>query len=158
MNIETIASLALLVAASIAACAFFALDIKKLKHNNFNSKEFYDSITSTDEAFSIKRIIVLAMLVALFTQLALTSQWVVLIIAAVVLILGIALLLGTLKTKPRITSRIITLAALQIVLAAAIVVVVGITNGIYYAGVAALAIAAFSYAITLAVNAILPHK
>ncbi len=116
-----IANLTLLAAALFALCAMLRWDSLMQQLNGFSNHRYNTWLRQSGELTSIKRLTVLAVLIACFTTMAQTSWIVVMILAAVLIGQGIALFMAKhekpVKHDKRVT--ILLLSALVIALIAA---------------------------------------
>lgn len=113
-----IANLTLLAAALFALCAMLRWDSLMQLLNGFSNHRYNTWLRQSGELTSIKRLTVLAVLIACFTTMAQTSWIVVMILAAVLVGQGIALFMAK-HEKPDKRVTILLLSALVIAVIAA---------------------------------------
>jgi len=96
--ITIIAHITLLVAALFGLCAMLLRwDVRVLQLNDYSNSEFNNWLRNSGELSSIKRLAVLAVLVGTCTTMAQASWMVTMLLAAVLIALGIAVL----RRKPQ---------------------------------------------------------
>jgi len=87
-----IAHIILLIAALFALCIMMRWDIMILQRNDYNNSQYNKWLKKSSEFTSIKRLVILAVLLASCTTMARYSWIVVVILAVTLLVLGIVML------------------------------------------------------------------
>ena len=152
MTVGNIISILFILASLSLLVCMTRCDVAQIRSLNYDSRRYYEWITETDEYLTVKRILSLVVFIASVTTMAMDSEWVVAILAACVIAMTVRLAMRriepSLSGDRRATTLLITVVAFVIVVTA----VVALTTGLYYAGVAAIFLATFSYVVTLAFN------
>ena len=111
----------LLAAALIDLCAMLRWDASCMRENDYSQSSYYNLLRTSGELTSLKRLLVLAVLIATCTTMAQMSWIVVILLAAVLVAQGIALLFSRQveKTGKRGTALIATGVVITLLLAGA---------------------------------------
>lgn len=151
---ELIAVILLLVSALGAGLLMLRRDALMLQQAELHPVRFYGLVTEREEYLTVHRIVLLVVLIASVTTMAMSSPYVVALLALFLVGLDVA----ALRAKPADdvpaalsapARRVMWVTAVLLVLVAGLTV---ITSGLYGGAVAALAFATFSYAPSLAVG------
>jgi len=105
MPITTTAQITLLAATLLALFAMVRRDLTNLQNNGFSNSRYYDWLLESSEFSSPKRILAFAVLLGSFTTMALTSWMVIMLLAAVIAMLGIAMLLRRQDKPAKLSGR-----------------------------------------------------
>ena len=92
MTITTIANITLLVAALLALVAMLRQDMLNLQQSGYSNSRYNAWLKQSGDISSLKRLLVLAVLIGTFTNMAMASWMVVMLLAAVLVALAVSML------------------------------------------------------------------
>lgn len=157
MDISTIVNFAFIAVLIIAFCAIIRWDMYMLQQKEFDTEIYYDWVRGSDETYSTKRCILMAVFLGSTTNFAATSWMVMVIFTAAILLLDIYLIRKIFREPLKVSKRII-FTYLVILLATICIVTTLVvtsktleqkTRDIIYS---VLFFTSFSYALSLASN------
>ena len=152
MTVATIIYILFLVAGLALLAFMLGADLLQMEKLDFDNQRFYDWLTSSDEYLTVKRILALVVFIASVTTMAIDSPYVVAALAVALGALTFALT-KRIHLKPVLHNpRSLRLMGVVLAFMLIVITVVALTTGFYYAGVAAVFFATFSYAFSLAFN------
>lgn len=157
MDISIIINIAFIAVLIIAFCAMLRWDLYMLQQKEFDTEIYYDWVRGSDETYSTKRCILMAVFLGSTTQFATTSWMVMAIFAIVILLLDIYLLRQKHSEPLKFNKRLVFIGLIFLLITASIVTWLAVTSttleqrtrNIIYS---VLFFTCFSYAFSLASN------
>lgn len=155
-------NIALLVAALLGLCAMLRWDLQLMQQIGYSNSRYNTWLKQTGELTSLKRILVLAVLVGTFTSMALGSWMVIMVLAGVLAILAFTMLFRRLDRPLILSGRAVRLYAVTLLLGLLLVAAVfiigdrmGLAEITRTASTVAIIILAFSPLLMMVANWIL---
>ena len=130
MNVFT--DYAMLVAALFGLCAMLRWDVQMMQQNGYSNSRYFAWLRQSGEPTSLKRILILAVLIESFTSMALGSWMVVAALAGVLIIFGFVMFFRRQDRPLVLSGRAVRLYICTIVLALlaiAAVFIIGYNQG-----------------------------
>lgn len=157
MDISIIINIAFIAVLIIAFCAMLRWDLYMLQQKEFDTEIYHDWVRGSDETYSTKRCILMAVFLGSTTQFATTSWMVMAIFAIVILLLDIYLLRQKHSEPLKLNKRLVFIGLIFLLITTSIVTWLAVTSttleqrtrNIIYS---VLFFTCFSYAFSLASN------
>lgn len=157
MDISIIINIAFIAVLIIAFCAMLRWDLYMLQQKEFDTEIYYDWVRGSDETYSTKRCILMAVFLGSTTQFATTSWMVMAIFAIVILLLDIYLLRQKHSEPLKFNKRLVFIGLIFFLITTSIATWLAVTSttleqrtrNIIYS---VLFFTCFSYAFSLASN------
>lgn len=152
MTLATIISILFLAAGLFLLVFVLRADVLKIQELNYDNAQYYEWLTTTDEYLTVRRILTLVIFIASVTTMAIDSHYVVAALAIGVVALGVSVVKSGTFRPFLPSARAWRLYAVMLAVMFAVMVVVALAKGFYYAGVTAVFFSTFSYAFPLVFN------
>ncbi len=143
----------LIFAATLDLAMMLRIDMQMLQQSRYSNSRYYDLISESDEYLTVKRIVLLVVLIASITTMAVSSPYVMGVLGVVLLLQAASLARKRHKSPLVFTRRVARLYYTELALMLAIAATLGtVSGGPYAAAVSMVIFVTFSYAFTLAAN------